>query len=837
MNDCAITLPNEKDKWLNFRNVNYKERVPFVVYADLECVLRKTQHDTKQTSYTYQHHEVISIGYYVRCSYDDALSAYQFRRDPDCVSWFAKQLEKLAHNIKVRLSANVPMITLTKEQWEVYRSATRCHICEKPFEPDDKRVRDHCHLTGRYRGPAHSSCNLFYRNVSYIPVVFHNLFGYDSHFIIKKIATLFKGNIDVLPITKEKYISFTKHVISTADKLDPHNHIKLRFIDSYKFLNTSLEKLASYLSIDKLKIVRSEFAHLSDEDFNLLTRKGVFPYEYVDRIEKLEDTCLPPRESFYSSLTSNTVSESDYAHAVNVWHRFSVRTLGEYSDLYLKTDVLLLADVFENFRDKCIESYGLDPAHYYTLPGYTWDAMLKYTDITFELLTDIDMVMFIERGIRGGLSQCSGRYAQANNKYMQTYDPSKPSSYLMYFDVNNLYGWAMCQPLPYTEFQWVEDVSNFDLNAIAPDSPTGYILEVDLEYPRDLHDRHTDLPFCPTRDKPPGKRECKLLATLYDKERYIIHYRNLQQCTRHGLRIAKIHRILKFAQSPWLCKYIELNTQFRTHAKNDFEKNLYKLMNNAVFGKTMENVRNHVNVKLLTKWKGQHGAEAMIAKPNFHSRSIFSENLIAIELKKLKVKFNKPIYVGMCILDISKTCLYEFHHEYMVPLYRDKCKVMYTDTDSLVYHVECDDVYETMKRDIARFDTSDYPVDNAYGMPLKNKKIPGLMKDENNGATMTEFVGLRAKMYALKVDGKKDTKKAKGVKNNVIARAITFEDYTRCLRDEIEMTRRQSCIRSKLHEVYTVSEMKIALSPYDDKRYLIPNSIETLPWGHYRIPL
>ncbi|XP_036146767.1 uncharacterized protein LOC118646925 [Monomorium pharaonis] len=425
--------------------------------------------------------------------------------------------------------------------------------------------------------------------------------------------------------------------------------------------------------------------------------------------------------------------------------------MGEYSDLYLKTDVLLLADVFENFRDKCIESYGLDPAHYYTLPGYTWDAMLKYTNITFELLIDIDMVMFIERGIRGGLSQCSGRYAQANNRYMQTYDPLKPSSYLMYFDVNNLYGWAMCQPLPYTEFQWIEDVSNFNVNAIASDSPTEYILEVDLEYPRDLHDAHTDLPFCPTRDKPPGKREHKLLATLYEKKRYVIHYRNLQQCTRHGLRIAEIHRVLKFAQSPWLCKYIELNTQFRIRAKNDFEKNLYKLMNNAVFGK-MENVRNHVDVKSLTKWKGQYGAEAMIAKPNFHSRSIFAENLIAIELKKLQVKFYKPIYVGMCILDISKTCLYEFHHEYMLPLYKNKCKVMYTDTDSLIYHVECEDIYETMKRDIAKFDTSDYPVDNAYGMPLANKKVPGLMKDENNGAIMTEFVGLKAKIY-VRIEG------------------------------------------------------------------------------------
>jgi len=194
-------------------------------------------------------------------------------------------------------------------------------------------------------------------------------------------------------------------------------------------------------------------------------------------------------------------------------------------------------------------------------------------------------------------------------------------------------------------------------------------------------------------------------------------------------------------------------------------------------------------------------AMAMIAKTNFHSRSVFSENLVAIELRKLEMKFDKSIYVGMCIPDTFKTYLYEFHYEYMAPLFREKCKIMYIDTDNFIYHIECDDVYNIMKRDISRFDTSDYSNDNAYGIPLPNKKVPGLMKDENNGRIiMTEFIG--AKIYALCVEGKKDTKKAKGVKSNVVARSITFEDYTRCLNDATEMMRRQSCIRFKLHEVY-----------------------------------
>ncbi|XP_076672325.1 uncharacterized protein LOC143371248 [Andrena cerasifolii] len=173
----------------------------------------------------------------------------------------------------------------------------------------------------------------------------------------------------------------------------------------------------------------------------------------------------------------------------------------------------------------------------------------------------------------------------------------------------------------------------------------------------------------------------------------------------------------------------------------------------------------------------------------------------------------------------------------MSPLHAQNCKILYTDTDSLIYHIRCDDIYESVKRNIDRFDTSDYPIENAYNMPRLNKKVPGLIKDENNGVIMTKFEGLRAKMYALHVDGKKDTKMAKGVKTNVIARTITFDDYTQCLQKEIKMVRRQSCIRCKLHKVYTISESKIALSPYDDKRYIVPDSTDTLPWGHYKIPL
>ena len=244
-----------------------------------------------------------------------------------------------------------------------------------------------------------------------------------------------------------------------------------------------------------------------------------------------------------------------------------MRNLGEYSDLYLKTDILLLADIFEEFRTQCIKVYKLDPAHYYTLPGYTWDAMLKHTNVNLELLTDIDMVLFVERGIRGGLSQCSKRYSKANHKYLQEHDTTKPNNFIMYFDINNQYGWAMSQSLPHGDFKWI-NVDGFNVNTVNNSSQFWYILEVDLIYPKKLYDAHADLPFCPEPDSAPGSKQIKLLATQKNKERYIIHYQSLKHALANGLILKKIHRILRFQQSPWLKPYIDLNTSLRKAAKN-----------------------------------------------------------------------------------------------------------------------------------------------------------------------------------------------------------------------------------------------------------------------------
>ena len=821
LNKCKISFPNYNS--VKFKNFTYKEKVPFVIYADFESMLIPINENTSSSTIKYQKHEAFSAGYYFKCSYDDRLSYFKSHRGSDCMDWFAGQLEEIAKVVESKIVSIVPMTEFPNRV-----DATHCHICEQPFTPEKNFiVRDHCHFTGNFRGFAHQQCNLNYRKLFMVPIVFHNLSGYDSHFIIRDIAK--RGKVSLLPINKEKYISFTQ--------VDENTNIKFRFIDSFRFMGASLDELASIQERKDLKNLNKEFANLDPSTLTLLTRKGVFPYDHIDSMKKLDETTLPPIDKFYNKLNDSNITPEEYTHAEKVWNTFHCQNLGEYSDIYLKTDVMLLADVFENFRALAHATYGLCPAWYYTMPGYTWDCMLKYTKCELEILHDVDMVLFVEKGIRGGISQCCNRFSEANNKYMSEYDPAKPSKYLLYLDANNLYGWAQCEPLPYGGFKWIDDVENFDVTAIPNDSPVGYFLEVDLHYPESLHDKHADLPLCAEHRVPPGSKLPKLMTTLYDKEKYVLHYRNLKMALANGLQLTKIHRVLQFKQSTWLKPYIDLNTNLRTKATSAFAKNNYKLANNANFGKTMENVRKHRNVKLVSKWEGRYGAKNLIASPNFHNRTIFDENLMAIELSKTNIVFNKPLYVGMAILDLSKICMYDFHYGYMMKKFDTKeLKLMYTDTDSFIYEIHCDDVYENViKADIANFDTSDYPKNNIFNIPLLNKKVPGLMKDETNGSIMTHFVGLRSKMYTFQVAGGHCVKKSKGVKMNVVKTKISFNDYLECLKNSLPKFSTQRTIRSIAHKVYSVEQEKISLSPHDDKRYLIPGSHDTLPWGHCSI--
>ena len=519
--------------------------------------------------------------------------------------------------------------------------------------------------------------------------------------------------MDCIPNNEEKYISFSKNIKVGEYKDKKTGEVrdktfKIRFLDSFKFLPASFGALINNLPKGAFKNLERYF---TAEEADLIKRKGSYPYEYMNTEERFKETKLPPKKAFYLRLTGEGITEEDYKHALNVWNVFNMKTFKDYHELYNVTDVLLMADVFENFRDNNLKIYGLDPGHYFTVLG-----CLKITGVELELLTDPDMLLMWERCITGGISMISNRYGEANNKYMKEgFNKNESSKYIMYLDANNLYGCAMSMKLPTHGFKWLTggEIENlYENQELHTWNKTPCILEVDLEYPEKLHDSHNDYPLCPEGVKCKNNVE-KLIPNLRDKKKYVLHYKNLIQYLKLGMKLKRIYRGIKFVESEWMKPYIDMNTKLRAEAKNNFEKDHYKLMNNSVFGKTMENVRNRVNVKLVNN---EEKARKLIAKPNYRSCKIFSENLISVHMKKTSLVMNKPVYLGACILDLSKTIMYDFHYNYIKPMYKDKAKLLFTDTESLMYEIETEDFYKDISGDVKnRFDTSDYQIITRWG--------------------------------------------------------------------------------------------------------------------------
>jgi hypothetical protein len=603
------------------------------------------------------------------------------------------------------------------------------------------------------------------------------------------------------------------------------------------------------------KVFKNTSKHFeNDEEFKLMTQKGVYPYDYITSYNVLHEKELPSIESFYSKLTNTNCSEDAYKQAQHVFKTFKCKSIMDYHNLYLTSDVLLLADIWDNFREVCYRIYQLDANYYYTSPGLSWDAFLLHTnedyqtkhkkDFEIELITDVDMYLLVEASIRGGLSQISKRYAKANNKYMSEYDTNAIDEYILYLDANNLYGHGMSAFLPQSGFKWnkMEWTTN-NILQLDDKADVGYLFEVDLHYPEHLHKVHNGYALaCENMSikkdqlnewQQENYKESniqKLCTSFNDKIKYGINYRLLKLYLSLGMELTKVHRALEFKQSNYMESYIMKNTAERAKAKNTFEKDFYKLMNNSVYGKTMENVRTRINFRLISSEE-----QALQIRNSRIKYTIFNEDLVGVHLLKKEVQLNKPIFIGQCVLDNSKHLMQDFHFNFMIKQFgRKNLDLLFTDTDSLCYHIKNKDPFELIKNNKSYFDLSDYPEEHELH-DTTNKKVIGKMKNESPNHQITEFVGLRSKLYAYKTDDNSQHKKCKGVNTGVVNKNIIFDNYKSVLFQRHSFNVKQNGFRSHKHVLYTETVTKTALSFNDDKCYIDDDNINTFTFGHRQI--
>ena len=695
---CKTIMPEPGKNILKFTNYHFKNKLPFVIYSDFESynIPIKSSQPNPNESYInpISKQEINSYGIYVHSDYPEIYKPQYFSYvGDDAIEKYMKKVIKIFKEINYKIFLNEKKEPiLNKYEEDEFQEATECYICKKGFE--DNKVREHNHLSGKYRGAACQSCNTKEgKATKLIPVFFHNGSNYDFHFLIEELMKYEDeyNKVKILSKNSEEYISIEYG----------SNYKKLRFLDSFRFMLKGLSDIAK--SMDEFPILEKEF----DGDISLLKQKGFYPYEYIDSIEKLNENKLPSKDKWYSTLKQENITDEGLQHTHRVWKHYNCKKILDYHNLYLKTDVLILADAFEKFRKFFLKHHEIDPCYCYSAPGLTWQCGLKYTGVELELLTDVDMLQMFERGIRGGFSGVLGpRHVKAFNKYTPNYHDNGNrildenemkqcleilnnggtlndfllEKFLLYLDANNLYGWAMSKKLPTKDFKWEK---NPEYYKNIPEG-RGCIIECDLEYPDECKFKTRNYPLAPEKmkinkemlseyqlnllgDKPLGKEE-KLFLTLYDKKKYIVHHSILKDYIKLGMKVTKVYRTISFEESDWLAKYINFNTEQRTKAKSVFEKDLWKNMNNSFYGKTLENIRGRSEIKLTTN---KDEIKKYINKPNFKDTILFNDNFVAIENNVTSVKFNKPIYLGQAILDYSKQLMYNFYYNVVNKLWKN----------------------------------------------------------------------------------------------------------------------------------------------------------------------
>lgn len=831
----------------------------------------------------------------------------------DTMSRFCNRILEISHKVYEVYSRKRPMI-FTEYDRDVFNTSEECYICHKKFNSEKDKYRDHDHASGKFLGAACNGCNFrrVLKNCD-LPLIFHNAKGYDLHHIIKEITKRKYGcSFNGIAQNSEKIMSFTIMKFAVNDGVAvswKKEMCNIKIIDSLLFLLKSLESLTNVLKKKHPGELDKSFPYLykefrregyKDTQIEAALNKNIYPYLWFDSFDKIElpfsELVALVNERKYECFTDNVDDEykKNFEKKAEVFNNLLVqlpffKDVRSYADLYLKCDVLELTDIIESARQTMFKTHRLDMLRYYGAPGYSWEAFLYHRSQKSVLnphlfiSTEMNMVCFFMQCIRGGCSGIMKRYCRANNYLIpRDYDPTKPQKYILYVDANNLYGWSMSQTLPYRNFTWFSESEIKGFNDGGLEFITTYFnslrtkvkgcfLEVKLLYPKELHDAHNSYPLAPERrcikeselsyftrelhSKLHTKINTKtplLLQTLEDKDHYFVYWKNLELYLELGLVLEHVYGGIYFDEAPVMKSYIELNTELRNQpGASDFERELYKLMNNSIYGKTLENPLKYSILQMVSTRKQFDKA---VAKPGFDGCVFMKDDFAIVKLKYETVKYDKPLYLGATITELAKWKMYDFLYR-KVRKILPSAQVVFTDTDSFILEIETqEDIYEVIARmnSIPEFDcpidisTFDKDICWKYKIPYRNNKVIGAFKSETGSEQIVEFVGLRAKMYSYIVNGDETNKhfKAKGVARSSL-NMLTHKNYRDCLfnpdivglgQQSIEM----KTIQSKKHELRSVTSTKISLSGNDTKRYIIPTgegrNIETLAFGHYLIP-
>jgi len=643
--------------------------------------------------------------------------------------------------------------------------------------------------------------------------------------------------------------------------------IKLKFVDSMLFLQAGLEKVAKSMNPrEDFNITRSIFREYGSAKTELLLEKGIFPYQYMTSPTVFSETQLPDIRFFYDDLNDEPLKMVDYRKAQRIWTELEITDLGHYQDNYVERDVGILADAMFKLRKVMWTAHNLDIFHYLSLPHFCLDAALKITKVKLDQIRDPTMHLWFESSIRGGYVSCGNlRAAAANNPLCERFNPNDPLSYIIYWDMNNLYSGALQGMLPVGNYRWVDkDALNLIqanrekfLKSLDRNSLVGYFFEIDLSFPESIHEKLNSYPPAPYNRivkkeelspfqqqifndidiNPQYFRQNRLISDLHTRKNYICHFSTLKTFIELGCKVDIIHKAVYFTQQPWLSPYIQFNTTRRQESNNMIEKSFWKLANNCIYGKFIENKRKRQRIVLISSVE-----QAMMynKKPSVQGMKIISENLVSLRLRKLVVYFDRPLAIGCTILDESKRLMLNFHYSYVCQKYGNNVNLLATDTDSLIYQIFTRNIYEDCQRNASIFDLSNYdranPIFSPYNSNI-NKLVVGKMKDELANHIITHFVIARPKMYAIRyIDPLKQCtkviKKAKGVQKSCVSKTITFEDYVNAISENMQMSTTGKSIRSINHQIYTLNAKKKTINGFDIKRFILDDGVRTLAYGH-----